>query len=524
MFYKGTLKSYDAAEQVGIIHLSDKDIDLHFSLDDFPNSTLEPQIGERVKCLIEEKDFKHIAKFIVRLDHKNARTEKPRNNIFYSEDEDLDVLKKAQQEKDQVLAENETLEQTNPAIPQEFLENKQKLEQDKKLNNEKKALNEKPLNKAKSQDITKSVDFVAKAKQPNTSSNHSTDLTNSTTPVEVHETILENAEAVVERHEQELTTESKPSITQAESPIIEDSKPIESGQFSNSNELMDQQNNSTLVVADLFNHAEQVSDEFSEQKDDIDNSVNEVESVDQSKKTGNSTVLLLKPEDEIKIPQTAPLSSFTQPVDVDIKGTLDLSHPTEIKPIQYEKHADSFITPSSESIHLGHAKTIVPLSSDPFEQLQHELGSRHTTSIPEHSRLNSDNKNYAESQQSLNNVSVSESKTEYSQQQNDENTLQKVKTQLAYKTHKVKPNKKAELNFNPWILMAVISVIILAAFAYFGFQKYELHKQEQEAKARYYLLEQQKAIEDQRKKMAKLSDKPIIPEHRRKELLGETAQ
>ena len=524
MFYKGTLKSYDAAEQVGIIHLSDKDIDLHFSLDDFPNSTLEPQIGERVKCLIEEKDFKHIAKFIVRLDHKNARTEKPRNNIFYSEDEDLDVLKKAQQEKDQVLAENETLEQTNPAIAQEFLENKQKLEQDKKLNNEKKALNEKPLNKAKSQDITKSVDFVAKAKQPNTSSNHSTDLTNSTTPVEVHETILENAEAVVERHEQELTTESKPSITQAESPIIEDSKPIESGQFSNSNELMDKQNNSTLVVAEHFNHAEQVSDEFSEQKDDIDNSVNEVESVDQSKKTGNSTVLLLKPEDEIKFPQTAPLSSFTQPVDVDIKGTLDLSHPTEIKPIQYEKHADSFITPSSESIHLGHAKTIVPLSSDPFEQLQHELGSRHTTSIPEHSRLNSDNKNYAESQQSLNNASVSEPRTEYSQQQNDENTLQKVKTQLAYKTHKVKPNKKAELNFNPWILMAVISVIILAAFAYFGFQKYELHKQEQEAKARYYLLEQQKAIEDQRKKMAKLSDKPIIPEHRRKELLGETAQ
>ena len=167
MFYKGTLKSYDAAEQVGIIHLSDKDIDLHFSLDDFPNSTLEPQIGERVKCLIEEKDFKHIAKFIVRLDHKNARTEKPRNNIFYSEDEDLDVLKKAQQEKDQVLTENETLEKINPAIPQEFLENKQKLEQDKKLNNEKKALNEKPLNKAKAQNFKKSVDLVEKTKRPN---------------------------------------------------------------------------------------------------------------------------------------------------------------------------------------------------------------------------------------------------------------------------------------------------------------------------------------------------------------------
>ena len=525
MFYKGTLKSYDAAEQVGIIHLSDKDIDLHFSLDDFPNSTLEPQIGERVKCLIEEKDFKHIAKFIVRLDHKNARTEKPRNNIFYSEDEDLDVLKKAQQEKDQVLTENETLEKINPAIPQEFLENKQKLEQDKKLNNEKKALNEKPLNKAKAQNFKKSVDLVEKTKRPNSLSNHLTDLSNSTTPVETQETIQEqNTEAVVESHEQELTTKSKPSIAQAESLTIEDAKLLESVQLSNSNELMDQQNNSTLVVADRFNHAEQVSDEFSEQKDDIDNSVNEVESVDQSKKTGNSTVLLLKPEDEIKFPQTAPLSSFTQPVDVDIKGTLDLSHPTEIKPIQHEKHADSFITPSHESIHLGHAKTIVPLSSDPFEQLQHELGSRHTTSIPEHSRLNSDNKNYAESQQSLNNASVSEPRTEYSQQQNDENTLQKVKTQLAYKTHKVKPNKKAELNFNPWILMAVISVIILAAFAYFGFQKYELHKQEQEAKARYYLLEQQKAIEDQRKKMAKLSDKPIIPEHRRKELLGETAQ
>lgn len=89
MFHKGRLGSYDAVKQVGTIHLLDKDIQLHFLRKDFPNLTLEPQIGERVKCLIEEIENKYIAKFIVRLDHKNARTEQPLNDIFYKDQQAL---------------------------------------------------------------------------------------------------------------------------------------------------------------------------------------------------------------------------------------------------------------------------------------------------------------------------------------------------------------------------------------------------------------------------------------------------
>lgn len=491
MFYKGILKSYDATEKVGIIHLPDNEIDLHFSVDDFPNPTLEPQIGERVKCLIEEKDFKHVAKFIVRLDHKNARTEKPRNNIFYSEEEDLEALKKAQEEKEQELAENAELLKNDPSIPQEFLENKKKLEKEKKLINKRKS-EKKKLGIKKNPETTQTQQNDAtsdNAKRPFISTNK---LISSTS----------------------ISTAQKAEVSQnvksIESLSTQNSKPAEP--------ILQTKDNSVISNEHLDSTEPISTDAALEAVQSVDSTATELNNrVDPSNSNENATVVLLKEEDEIKIPQTAKLSSLTQPVDIDIEGTLDLSHPTEIKPILTEKPTNPLITPSSEVSHLSHAKTIIPLSSDPFEQLQQELGSRHTTSIPEHSRMSM-------TAQQTSSTHLDDSMNGYTPQQNEENPLQKVKTQLTYNTHKGKTNKRVELNFNPWILIGAIALILLAGLGYLGFKKYQVHKQEQEAKARYYLLEQQKAIEDQRKKMAKLSDKPIIPEHRRKELLGETAQ
>ena len=101
MFHRGLLKTYDSESKIGTIYLTDSQLELHFSAEDFPNPSIPPQIGERVKCFINDDDTaKDKAKFIVRLDHKNSRTEKPLNRIFYSEEEDLNAIK----EKERIAA------------------------------------------------------------------------------------------------------------------------------------------------------------------------------------------------------------------------------------------------------------------------------------------------------------------------------------------------------------------------------------------------------------------------------------
>lgn len=75
MFYRGVLHTYDSENKVGTIYIDEQKITVHFNLKDLPNSTIQPQIGERVKCILVEEANDKYAKYIVRLDNKNARTE-----------------------------------------------------------------------------------------------------------------------------------------------------------------------------------------------------------------------------------------------------------------------------------------------------------------------------------------------------------------------------------------------------------------------------------------------------------------
>ena len=89
MFYKGVLHSYDPARQAGIIKINNHDFDVHFVLNDMANTSVELQMGERVKCIVVDRDEKHQAKFIVRLDNKNSRVEQPLNQLFYRSNEEV---------------------------------------------------------------------------------------------------------------------------------------------------------------------------------------------------------------------------------------------------------------------------------------------------------------------------------------------------------------------------------------------------------------------------------------------------
>lgn len=309
MFHKGTLESYDSVKQMGVIHLLDKDIQLDFSSKDFPNLTVQPQLGERVKCLIEETDNKYIAKFIVRLEHNNASQQQPLNHVFYTEDDDHSRVKKARFKINCKESKNKNL-----------------------------AVDDRWLNQA-------------------------------------HK-ICENA-------------------------VFEKSNtPHESSGFN---------------AAGPATEEKYQSDKQSNQREDS--------------------------------PQR---STSTQQQDL--------------------------LHTRSENNNLAHKS-------------MHDL--------------------------------------EFLQQ--NESKLQKLKTYWSYKRLKQKTqqtakpvlNKNNQSHLDPWACMLAFSLLLCIAFAYLAFQQYQQHKQEREAKARYYLSEQQKAIKEQRRKMGKLSDTPIIPEKARRELFGE---
>lgn len=72
MYYKGTIRSYDPEKKMGRIYITDLESEFEFHLDDLPNSTVLPSIGECVKCFVVQKSKIHTLNYIIRFDHNNA--------------------------------------------------------------------------------------------------------------------------------------------------------------------------------------------------------------------------------------------------------------------------------------------------------------------------------------------------------------------------------------------------------------------------------------------------------------------
>jgi len=75
MFRKGIVTFFDQSSSKGYIELTIDQQQIAFKLEDFSNTFVLPQIGERVKCVVFEQHGEILAKFIVRLDHKNFISE-----------------------------------------------------------------------------------------------------------------------------------------------------------------------------------------------------------------------------------------------------------------------------------------------------------------------------------------------------------------------------------------------------------------------------------------------------------------
>lgn len=507
MFHKGTLKTYDSDSKIGTIYLPDIALELHFSVEDLPNPSIPPQIGERVKCFIneDEEDAKDKAKFIVRLDHKNSRTEKPLNRIFYSEEEDLKALK----ERERLKAEEaRALEQWQREVEEE-VRTRVELE----VEQAKKELIQ------HIQEHVPDLDADQKAQPLDVQA---------TDPQSVDSKSLDQDQPDQQSHVQQGATATALEAVDSTKPFIHSAieEAFDAGSSSSHSENLHQVDSTPTLMHSNGSAAPAITNLQKNELPEIDD------------------VLVVS-------------SDFIAP---NIKFNLDIHQDTNTS----FKFADSSVSdvdalntteqpksePDSSSVFhldLGKAEKIeldrVKLNPQPAKELNSALNiplapklSALMDEVPLQSAQTSQQQAWQNQEQRLDSyphtpsleAQSAESFTSHQQgafahdnAQAKSSVLNKLKTKIEYQTHTpVKAQRKPSKDINLWPIIMLIGVLSLIGAGYVGYVKYQQHVQEREAKAKLYLLEQQRLIEEQRKRLGKLPDKKVLSDKSLDELLG----
>ena len=558
MFHRGLLKTYDSESKIGTIYLTDSQLELHFSAEDFPNPSIPPQIGERVKCFINDDDTaKDKAKFIVRLDHKNSRTEQPLNRIFYSEEEDLNAIK----EKERIAAQEAlALEKWQKSVEEEV-----RARVDLEVAQAKKELlaQMSATFPESNNSITSEAD-VLRAEQ-----NHQLDISDQGIPILMAESALDHDQNLAEEQieaRSNLLAEQMPTMQDDVVIADQDAKEDRVAVLNEADQVHPEAHfvlqKEDVVSSQGFNGSEELKiethshsttqqerKEFS-QDTQLDHTSSHVDGLPQIDDVlvipSNSTESV----DQLNVIDTKdqlPEFSFSEALDAATTLTVltsdqeletNASELETASQINAEQINQTQISTSQINTALNIPET--PKLSEWLEQKNTDLAP-HSQSTQVQSSLtlmasvqesetasfnsvaaNSIIPTFIPDQQPTATVTVSPAQTDMAYDQALTPTpLNKVKTKLEYQSRKqLKVKRKSEKQINPLVIGLLISVLILIGFAYFAFEKYQERKQEDEAKAKLYLLEQQRLIEEQRLRLGKVPNKKVLSEKSLDELLG----
>lgn len=566
MFYKGVLRSYDQNSEKGNLYFAELDLILPFSLEDFPNPNQSPQVGERVKCLIKDVEEIKQAKCIIRLDFKNSADPEPQNTSHLKVRQQNTNLN---QKSDPSVSINESSE--NIELEQQQLNNKENSgTQDSFIENEKKIetakldhvedsfnLNQAQIDNESVSDFFTFKDIDPQFDQIDESSEH----------LKIHQFNDGHDENHTERefvlsNTGDVKSDLKHNVKQMESftftvdedlfqnhevstPIINQSAVQEVESFQST--LISSENELSITQDQMIHLNENdIPDHINQSRTDLSN--NEILEfvLDQtnSDQTNSDEISVQDEKNSIDLelaenlildkviaqPQTGALSENASNSNEDIK--LADSELNNLNPeiVQAEKqHKEDLInfepiisleSVSSESNLIEeddtqnkNSKYQVNEIDKPkvatIEEIKQILEKQGTKNFEDNSEANDVN--------NQNHYIENSKETERTQK---DSFFKKIKTKFGYKSYKPKKEKKKkEVYFNPWIILFMILIPTLGYWGEKGYQKYVIYKQEQEAKAQQYMLDQEKIIEEQRKKLGKLPDK-ILSDETLDELLG----
>lgn len=521
MFHKGVLKTYDQESETGTIALLESEIELHFSIKDLSSTTVEPQVGERVKCMMEDKEGVKRAKFIVRLDFKNAREEKPLNETYYQRIDDTVDQNKAVETtsaQSESVAEQDTQQQDikdqldathqKPAQPQlsSALPENEPLSSDEEIS----------VPPVQTSTPVVSASFLELiASETETIQSDTLDIS----PVVQHPSDLDTsnqAEAISTTSQQPITELELVLDQPAELPHVI----VEQQQTDHEQPKLDMQPTEFSPSSALQFEAVDIPEPVhtsSPESDPILNSVSELEenrsqpiSISSPQESDSTQPIELKTDifqigqsasDTAKIPDLKSAMSFD-----DIAAALDFN---QTKPLDLEKAEPSLIQ-------MGGYEKISSLIESNYssDYTQQQQAQNHGV------ELNQD----AIDQDTVQSRILSKAKS--NQHEAPVSAMEKLKNKLAYK-HYAPQNKrkqKKQSSINPWLIASVVLGLVLINLAVFGYQKYTQYQSDQHAKAKLYLLEQERIIEEQRKKMSHVPDKKVLSDKALDDLLGKDRQ
>ena len=507
MFRKGIVTFFDDRLGLGHIELASDHQQVVFKLENFSNTSILPQIGERVKCIVVEEHGEFLAKFIVRLDHKNYvadKNKRPTQQHAYDKSSfenirsSRKILKKRRISTDTLEHEYEP---ENVVTDQVVISSSEE-------NNE--SSNNKNLFATQS---TKTVQFQRVAIQPQIikSSSYTEKFVEAIKPIQiieaqrakeetpsvesdqpvVNETILEEVATVqvvdVPERAQPIQVEAEPDVID-ETPAAE----INESVF---NETIPEEV-TTVQVVDApepveFNQVEAGSNPVVEEtpvtemsepvlNESIHEAVETVQSVEEI--IIPEPVQLIQAEAEQSVIGEIPVAEISEPVlnktiQEDIETVQEVIIP---KPTQNHLHIDT----STESI------AVKEQTSTDMPVLDAVVADKEIP-VPKVKPV--------DRQQQLRDRQLLEKKMNLSGFQK---FIQQMKVKFLYSKRKqvqVKPEVKKRFHFNPWILVTCVVLLVTINFGFYAHDRYTEYKSENLLKLQQYEKEQKEEIKRQKR-------------------------
>ncbi|WP_010115127.1 hypothetical protein [Acinetobacter sp. P8-3-8] len=522
MFRKGIVTFFDDRLGLGHIELASDHQQVVFKLENFSNTSILPQIGERVKCIVVEEHGEFLAKFIVRLDHKNYVADKnkqPSSKLVYDESSfenvhnSRKILKKRRISADTIAHKNEHISE-NAVVDQNIPAAKD--------NNE----------PASSKNVfatqsTQTVQFQRVAIQPQIikSSSYTEKFVEVIKPIQIiekHNVVEEVPVAeITESVSDEVILEEVATIQEvdASEPILNESineaveeiipEPVQSIQIEAISNPVVEETPVIEISEPVLN--ESINDEIQAVEKIIPEPVQsiQVEAVSNPVVEETPVIEISEPvlnesiNDEIQaveeiIPepvQSIQIEAVSNPV-VEETPVIEISEPvlneSIYKPVEAVQPVE-LIKPTQNHLHIDKSMESIVANEQTFKEVPalDTVVAEKEIPVPKVKSV--------DLQQQLRDRQLLEKKMNLSGFQK---FIQQMKVKFLYSKRKqvqVKPEVKKRFHFNPWILVTGVVLLVTINFGFYAHDRYTEYKSENLLKLQQYEKEQKEEIKRQKR-------------------------